>query len=154
MTVGFTASASASQPCLLRLRRPRDRLGEVLGFLALPAKAGEVGELFARLGEVAGLDIPLAEVFVRAEMGRIVGQGLVVEGFRSRIILELAMAEAEPVRHVGRGLELGLELHEERYSLPVGAGLDQRTRAFVDRVAVEVRDIGTHCGGGRASETE
>src|SRR5215203_6401667 len=124
MTVGFTASASASQPCLLRLRRPRDRLGEVLGFLAVPAKAGEVGELFARLREVAGLDIPLAEVFVRAEMRRIVGQGLVVEGFRSRVILELAVAEAEPVRHVGRGLELGLELHEEGYRLPVGARLD------------------------------
>src|SRR3954462_1320206 len=150
----LTPFAGNPQPCLLRLRCTRERLGEVLGFLAIPAKAGQVGELFAGLREVAGLDIPLAEVFVRAEMGRIVGQGLVVEGFRSRVILELAMAEAEPVRHVGRGLELGLELHEERYRLPVGAGLDQRTGAFVGRVAVEVREIGTHCSGGCTSETE
>src|SRR5215211_2475735 len=154
MTAGFTASARASQPVLLRLGRPRERLGKVLGFLAIPAKAREVGELFARLREVAGLDIPLAEVLVRAEMGRIVGQGLVVEGFRSRVVLELAMAEAEPVRHVGRGLELGLELHEERYRLVVGARLDQRTRALVGLVAVEVREIGTHCGGDCARETE
>src|SRR5215218_9331359 len=129
----LTRFAGAPQPYLLRLRRLPDRLGEVLGLFAVPAKAGEVGELFAGLREVAGLDIPLAEVFVRAEMGRIVGQGLVVEGPRSRVILELAMAEAEPVRHVGRGLELGLELHQERYRLPVGAGLDQRTRALVGR---------------------
>src|SRR5215203_5574791 len=85
----LTRFAGASQPCLLRLRHPRERLGEVLGFLAIPAQTREVGELLAGLGEVAGLDIPLAEVFVRAEMGRIVGQGLVVEGPRSRVILEL-----------------------------------------------------------------
>src|SRR5215211_4569762 len=113
MTAGFTASAGTSQPVLLRLGRSRERLGEVLGFLAIPAKAREIGELFARLREVAGLDIPLAEVFVRAEVGRIVGQRLVVE-----------------------------------------ARLDQRMRALVGLVAVEVREIGTHCGGDCARETE
>jgi hypothetical protein len=97
-----------------RRRLPRllgllDCFREILRFLAAAAEAFEIGELLLRLREVSRLDIPLAEILVGPEVSWIEGQGFIVESFRGRVVLELAVAEAQPVRDVGRSLELALD---------------------------------------------